>query len=203
MCPKTYYSLGVVRIFMISFILQGLTSSFGFAQSNSVKNTVGFIVGYGDQSGLNVNYDHRVVLYKAHYGRNLVSKKAWALDIVFRPQYNVTEFRPVNRQPEKTDGIEFGLNIGFQAKLRLIENFLNYYVLVSTGPHYVSGVPKRQKDGFLFSDNIITGLNINLNRNVILDFNYGIRHISNAGLDRTNAGINNSIWGAGILFNLN
>lgn len=173
-----------------------------FAQSTS-QNTLGFIVGYGDQSGLDVNYDHRVVFYKAHYGRNILSKKMWDLDLVFRPQYNVTEFRRVNRQPEKTDGFEFGINVGFQGKFKLIENFLSYYLLVSTGPHYVSGVPKRQNEGFLFSDNVITGLNIHLDKNIILDLNYGIRHISNAGLDATNAGINNSICGVGVLFGLN
>ena len=194
--------IGIIKVFSFALLFHVLIPSVALAQSTSQK-TLGFVFGYGDQRQLGVNYYHHVVFYKLHYGRNVISKNALILDMVIQPQYNVTEFRRVNSEPEKTDAFEFGVNVGLQLKLKLIPDFFNCYVMISTGPHYVSGVPKRQNEGFLFSDNIISGVNINLTQNTILDLNYGIRHISNAGLRSSNGGINNIIGGIGVLFKLN
>jgi hypothetical protein len=76
------------------------------------------------------------------------------------------------------------------------------YAGLSTGPHYVSDAPRRQAPGFLFSDNLIAGLNYAASKVLVLDFRFGARHISNANFKEPNGGVNNLILQFGLKFNL-
>lgn len=174
--------------------------------SNSSRHLAGFMVGYGDQNtslaSLDVNYDYRVMLFQAQYHYILVPKKTWDLQIVVQPQYNITKFKPVNYLDDKTSGSEFGLNAGLQIRKTIFKNLLSCYFLVSSGPHFVSGTPTRQSRGFIFSDNFFVGTNIKLKENVLLNMRCGYRHISNLELKQPNGGVNNLIYGGGLLFTL-
>ncbi len=172
------------------------------ASLNSSKHRVGGVVGVGNQLWLDVDYHYGVNFYQLQYYRSVLGRESWSLDILFQPQYNRTKYRPVDNIPHKNDGFELGLNVGLLIRKNLMDDFISIYSLVSLGPHYVSGTPKRQADGFIFSDNLFVGFNIMLYENIYLDIRPGFRHISNAGLKRPNGGVNNAVISAGILVNL-
>lgn len=170
------------------------------------KHRVGFISGVGDQSfggvELDVRYDYDVTFYQFQYYRLLFGNDNWDVDLLIQPQYNTSRFRPVDDIPDKVDGFEFGVNVGVLIRKNIISDFLAAYVLISLGPHYVSGVPERQADGFIFSDNVFVGVNLKLSDKAYLDLRPGFRHVSNANLTKPNQGVNNIILSGGILVDL-
>jgi hypothetical protein len=174
--------------------------------SNSSRHLAGFMLGYGDQNMslavLDVNYDYRIILLQAQYHYILLPKKTWDLHVVVQPQYNLTEFKPVNSIDHKIIGSEFGLNVGIQIRKTIFKDFLSCYFLVSSGPHFVSGAPTRQSEGFIFSDNFFLGTNIKLKESLLLNMRFGYRHISNLELKQPNGGVNNFICDVGLLFRL-
>jgi len=163
---------------------------------------IGIVYGYGDQSLLAVNYDYRVTFFQPQLYYTLLDKSTWSLEFLLQPQYNLTEFRQVDFLPDESEGFELGLNVGVLLRKNLLKDIVSVYVLGSIGPHYVSGVPKRQSTGFIFSDNFFLGLSLKICPQLYLDFRPGIRHISNAGLKERNGGVNNTILSGGIYFKL-
>ena len=88
---------------------------------------------------------------------------------------------------------EFGVNVGIQYQFK-VNQWLSSYLLVGTGPHYISVRSERQAQGFIFSDNFGGGLQFLITRQQSLDVGYRFRHISNAGLEKPNRGINTNNW---------
>ena len=80
------------------------------------------------------------------------------------------------------------------------EKALKAYILLSAGPHYISGAPERQIPGFIFSDNLAAGTYIRLSDTVDLDFRLGARHLSNASFKKPNGGINTINLHLGVIF---
>jgi hypothetical protein len=141
------------------------------AQKSSIipyphKHHLGLLVGYGDQSLQDVNYSYQVVLFQVDYSFDILARRKWDFDITLKPQYNITRFKYNNNDKFKTHGFEFGLNVGLRFNRELFEDYLGGYLTISSGPQYVSGVPKRQSQGFAFSDNFTIGLRIKLTEDV-------------------------------------
>ena len=159
----------------------------------------GFDLGYGTQANLNVTYFYDVYLLQYQYHFTLVAREKWALEFLAQPQFNFSRYKHPDESISIKNGYEYGLNGGFLVRGFLLEEIISPYFCISAGPHYVSGVPDRQSPGFIFSDNFFSGLSIRLNENLYLDLRFGFRHISNAGLQNPNGGINNWIGNTGIL----
>ncbi|MEP6614086.1 MAG: acyloxyacyl hydrolase [Mucilaginibacter sp.] len=87
-------------------------------------------------------------------------------------------------------GYEYGLNVGFLFRKNVAKDLASFYMMLSTGPHYESGTPHRQANGFLFSNNLCAGIDLRVYKTLYLDVRPGIRHISNAKLRVPNAGLN-------------
>ena len=100
----------------------------------------------------------------------------------------------------KNHGYEFGVSAGLQLSHKLLHNRMDGYLMVAFGPHFVSGVPDRQAEGFIFSNTIAVGLLLKLMYTINLQV--AVRHISNAGFKEKNAGVNNLIFSSGILVNI-
>ena len=164
---------------------------------------VGFLIGYGNQSMLNVVYEYHVVFLQNQLYYSIFEKSGWSIEAIIQPQLNLTRFRYIDSSNLKYNGFEFGLNAGFIVRKSLFKDNMSIYMLLSVGPHYVSGVPKRQCSGFIFSDNFFIGITIKLNEKIDLDLRPGFRHISNAGISKPNKGINNLIISGGLLFRIN
>ncbi|MCF6352359.1 MAG: acyloxyacyl hydrolase [Cyclobacteriaceae bacterium] len=103
-----------------------------------------------------------------------------ALDIA--PQVG---FVPYKNKVEYEFGLNFIIAFGFQ----IGENSI-LSINVGAGPHYITAAIERQASGFIFSDhfNIAYKKKINTWQ---LGVTAGIRHISNAGLEEPNLGIEN------------
>lgn len=95
---------------------------------------------------------------------------------------------------------EFGLNV------RLGFNFsISSKDVISTklgsGPHYVNVETTKQAKGFIFSDYYLITYKRSLSKNikpVLIEIEFGYRHMSNAGLKMPNRSISNFIFGLGI-----
>ena len=155
-----------------------------------------------DAPGLNVTYDYQILFFQLQYYWGFLKREKWGLDLLVQPQYNLTKFRHVDKIADEINGYEFGVNTGVFIRRMLFEEALYLYVLISSGPHYVSGTPQRQADGFIFSDNFLIGLNVKLLENIYFDFRSGFRHISNAGLNHPNGGVNDLVLSVGVFLNL-
>ena len=119
-----------------------------------------------------------------------------------QPQFNLTTYRPMDMLDNESKGYEWGLNAGVLVRKILFKDRISLYLLLSAGPHYISGAPERQSSGFIFSDNLFIGMTVKINENTHIDLRPGFRHLSNAGLTDRNGGINNVVFSGGIIFNL-
>ena len=153
---------------------------------NNSKHRIGFIVGFGgqnvnqllsdinvrdaellrefiiskgldsDELGLAVQYDYQVKFFQAQYYWAFVRRQTWGLDLLVQPQYNVTKFRHIDNISNEINGFELGVNVGVLIRKNIFKDFLSIYAFISSGPHYVSGTPQRQSDGFIFSISLIS-----------------------------------------------
>ena len=190
----------------LAIILLSVINVSVFAQPDMLRKKerkIGFAVGYGFQDGLDVNYHYDVLLLQVNYYFTILGTESFTVDIIPKPQFNITKYKVTNNSSKEESGFEFGLNVGFAARKTFRGGRMAAYLLLGSGPHYVSGVPERQAKGFIFSDNIITGLEVQLSDRLRLDLAGGIRHISNAGLKRPNGGVNNIILYSGLIYLMN
>ncbi len=193
----------------VFIILVGITafvaSKSAYAQDSlfTKKNRLGFVIGTGNQyigqligggsKGFAVatNYYYHVTFYELEYYRTIKKKRSAEWDILVQPQYNINRYDMYPESTDFLDGYEFGLNLGVLYRKSLSSIPLNWYISLSSGPHYASGTPHRQMSGFLFSNNLFAGANLKIYKNLYADVRFGIRHMSNAGTRLPNAGVNN------------
>ena len=72
---------------------------------------------------------------------------------------------------------------------------------VGSGPYFVNVETEKQAKGFIFSDYYLITYKRSLNKSikpVLIEFEFGYRHLSNAGLNQPNRSICNIIFGLGI-----
>jgi len=95
---------------------------------------------------------------------------------------------------------EFGVNVRLGANFSLSPNDVLRLKLAS-GPHYITVETEKQANGFIFSDYFLLVYNRRffINKSPFsIEFEFGYRHISNAGLQEPNRSISNIIFGIGI-----
>ena len=97
---------------------------------------------------------------------------------------------------------EFGMNMGIQF-IQRINRYSTFAAAIGSGPHFITVETDRQANGFIFSDNFEMSL-----KRFFPSFKASIqlaarfRHISNAGLQSPNGGIDNLFFLFGIQRNL-
>jgi lipid A 3-O-deacylase PagL len=188
-----------------------LTPHSVFAQTGKTlaesRHKIGFVAGYGNQNfgqflSLDVNYTYHVYFYQFQYYYSLLSKPKWSLELLIQPQFNTTNFRHKDDLPGEQNGYEFGINAGLLVRKNLFNDYLSVYTSIGVGPHYISQGLERQVKGFLFSNSVIAGVNVRITKNTYLDLRGGFRHISNAGIERPNGGVNTITLSAGFFITL-
>lgn len=152
--------------------------------------------------GLSTKYDYRITFFEIQYQRELKKMNKSSLDLVFMPQINTTTFKKEDKNMEQSRGFETGINVGISLRRNSSSNKSSYFATLSSGPHYVSETPSRQTPGFIFSDNLFLGLDYALISQIHTSFQLGFRHISNAGIQNPNGGVNNIIGKLGIYMDL-
>lgn len=95
---------------------------------------------------------------------------------------------------------EIGLNVRLGFNFLISKNNV-ISTKIGSGPHYVNVVTTKQASGFIFSDYFLITYKRRISKKikpVLLEFEFGYRHISNAGLKEPNRSISNFILGLGI-----
>lgn len=169
------------------------------------RQYLGFNIGYGNQeiSGVQIDteHDYEVVMIQGQYHFEILRKKSWNLELVVLPQLNYSKFF-LNSETTKDHGYELGVGFGLLFRKIIVQDQLDAYLMIASGPHYVSGVPERQDSGFIFSDVVAMGFLSPMFKDLLFNLKIGLRHMSNAGLKPKNAGVNNLIVSAGLLYRL-
>ncbi|MDX9745682.1 MAG: acyloxyacyl hydrolase [Syntrophales bacterium] len=181
--------LSVLSIIALFVFFGGMTAT---AEENSVSPPVknrlfaesALITGFGSGT---INEGHyQTVLLIWHLGINMdrvfPSLKSHKGNLTF---YIEPQINPV---VEPESDFEFGIGLGFQYRYPVTEK-LSAYLLGSVGPHYISVVTDKQENGFIFSEMVGGGIYYNLNKRSAINVGYRFRHMSNADIDKPNAGI--------------
>jgi hypothetical protein len=190
----------------------GFTTGYGFQGLNGILRLLDVSDAEKITSALNKNdievsdvsigveYTYELTFFQIQYYRLLFYREKWSIDIIAEPQFNSTIFMKENGDGDLLPGYEFGFTAGLLYRRMFLNGKLSFYSFISSGPHFISDAPKRQTPGFIFSDNLMIGIQCRLMPKLYVDFRGGIRHISNAGLKDPNGGINNIVLGSGIYF---
>jgi hypothetical protein len=177
---EKFISIGKILLFSLLLITGGSANS----QDVLTKfKSAGAIVGYGRQINIETRYNPIFFAgdFSWQFGKE---RKKNFLAFYLEPQFNlVATVRPLD--------IEFGTNIGLRYYEHLAPGFFLYQMLGS-GPHFITAELPRQAKGFIFSDNLAIGFFKQLNKEnpLFLNFQFRVRHISNAGLKLPNSGVN-------------
>ena len=143
--------------------------------------TEGVLLGYGPTFSDNTNYTVYYFMGDFSWSFSKPRRRDF-LSIYFEPQINLVKTdRPLD--------FEFGANLGLRNYIRVNDGFYLYQMLGS-GPHFITAELDRQATGFIFSDNLAIGSLIALKPALLLNLQFGVRHISNAGLKLPNRGVN-------------
>ena len=185
-------------------------SLIGFAQyEESVdlhRSRLGILYGYGTKdmpwSHLDIAYHYEVNLLQLQYFYAIKTGRTFACDVLVAPQYNTTTYRKVDHTGDMYNGYELGLTAGFMPKLNAYDGALGIYLMITSGPMYISGTPGRQAEGFNFSSTAATGVQVRLLKKAYIDLRTGFRHLSNARLKEPNGGVNNLVWSVGVNYAL-
>lgn len=94
---------------------------------------------------------------------------------------------------------ETGVNLGIAYEYYIPQKAI-LFIGAGVGPHYINVDTDLQANGFIFSDNVFAGVHQILNPNWMLTYQVKFRHISNAGLQSPNGGIDNLFTGLGVSY---
>ncbi|MEI6823449.1 MAG: acyloxyacyl hydrolase [Bacteroidota bacterium] len=153
----------------------------------------GFNVGVPVYSiTLDEGYNYRPLLLMANWGHKFSKKiKNGVWWMIIEPQFN-----PVFLD-NKLKEAEFGVNLAFRYKYKLSDG-LYFYAQLGSGPHFITISTSRQAHGYIFSDNLAFGFSKSISKNIMLNVQARIRHISNANIMLPNRGMNNGLIVLGI-----
>ena len=166
----------------------------------NTDHEIGFFSGFGNQEIINVGYTYEIVFLQLHYGKKVLERDNYQLELISLPQINFTSFFDSNDKP--VNSYEFGISSGGLFRYFLKEKKYSVYVLIASGPHYVSKTPSRQRAGFNFSNNFHIGMDIKISEKWRVDFRPGFRHVSNFVVAKPNRGLNNVEILVGLIYNL-
>lgn len=201
----------IVLTFIIPFIpntvlaqdtlFNGQKHKIGFLAGNGIQY-IGQVLGNDNHNiALKTTYYYKITFYQLQYYYAVLRHKTFGIDLLAQPQYNTTTYKKY-RDADRTEylnGYEMGVNLGFLFRKNTAGNKLSFYLLISSGPHYLSDTPVRQSNGFVFSNNLCAGINVKLFKNLYVDIRPGIRHVSNGGFKIPNAGINDMTLTEGLM----
>lgn len=170
------------------------------------RDRIGLYYGFGGKSlefvKLATRYQYEIRQVEIQYSYLLFPGRTIDLDVVVSPQVNLTRFNSEFSATEETKGAEWGFTAGLAPRIHSEDRNMAIYLLVSSGPIYVTGTPERQAHGINFASSFMAGVYYQIMPKVNLDFRSGFRHLSNSQIRYPNAGINNLIWGVGLNYAL-
>ena len=167
------------------------------------KIALGLNYGFGNEFK-NTDYTYTNRYVKGQFYYLLRKREHYDLEFLLQPEINFATHQLINlyfvtpddpdyehKREEFTklkDIHEYVLGVGLLYRRPLTEKF-SMYVLLSVGPMITDTETERLSKGFAFSDVLSLGFSLKAGK-VNLDFRPNVRHISNAGLQSSNAGFN-------------
>jgi hypothetical protein len=178
-------------------ILLSLLSLHGYAQipTECCWAQHGFYLGFSVMNqDLGDNTIYRPMALYYHHSNSLTKRNEKNIfSVYYEPQVNPVFFH-------KKLNIELGVNLGLSF-YRKLSGHVYAYASIGSGPHFINSRTHRQAPGFIFSDNLAVGIKKQMTTQIhTWEFNFQLRfrHISNAGLQVPNGGINNSFMIIGL-----
>jgi Lipid A 3-O-deacylase (PagL) len=189
------------KIFFCLFLV--FNHSVFMAQNKKPSFDLGFNYGFGNEFK-NADYTYTNHYYKLQLYYTIKESKHLKYQILIQPEINFATHQLLNLyfvQPSDPDYLEkrakytalkdineYVLNIGFIAR-KPISKTTSIYVLGSIGPLITDTETERLSKGFAFSDVLAIGFSLKINK-ITFDLRPNIRHVSNAGFQKSNAGFN-------------
>lgn len=167
---------------------------------------VGFSTGFGFGSNAQSLPEgtYRPIYFMGYFANHLLREE-------FRKTYRTLPFFYVEPQfnianVEYPDGklkqyYEFGINNGFKQNFKITE-YLHLYILIGTGPHFISIDTEKQKKYFIFSNCMGFGMQLYLKNRISIMSSFRIKHMSNLQLFLPNSGINSYNFHFGFSYKL-
>jgi lipid A 3-O-deacylase len=139
------------------------------------------------------------IVFMVHMGVDILKKtqsqnNPGIFTIYAEPQVNPVIIKKGSNT--RTD-LEFGINIGFKHMYPLRKN-IYAYLLIGSGPHFITVHTIKQTRGFIFSDNFGAGFYFFNKKDMALNLGFRLRHMSNANIQMPNSGINTFNYYIGI-----
>jgi hypothetical protein len=187
-----------------------------FSQEKKHPMFVGLHYGFGNEiKNTDYTYTNRYVKGQLYYVIKI--KKDLSFELLLQPEINCATHQLLNlyfvtpdepdfeekraRYTQLKDINEYVLNVGFIVRKPLSKTF-SIYVLGSIGPMFTDTETERLSKGFAFSDVLALGFSLKTKK-VIFDFRPNLRHTSNAGLQKSNAGFNTFNFEFGVALPIN
>ena len=173
----------IIFLFSVRVYADGNVSRASYV-SNRLFTESSIITGFGT-SDISEG-DYQPVLLIWHLNIDLKSfftvleKHRGSLSFYLEPQINPV----VNPESD----IECGIGLGFKYMYPFADKF-SIYIMGGIGPHYISVVTRDQANRFIFSDTAGAGLYYFITEDSAINLGYRFRHMSNAGFEYPNAGI--------------
>lgn len=183
---KVFSVLCITTVLIASVCSHALaTESESLVAAGRSNTESSVIVGYGTGDVNEGNYEPVLLIWRL--GMNLkqffpsLEDHSGTLSCYMEPQINPVFDR-------ETD-IEFGVGLGLKY-MHPLSDSVGAYLFGSVGPHYISVNTSDQANGFIFSDTIGAGLSFFITEKSAVNVEYRLRHMSNAGMEKPNGGIN-------------
>ena len=196
------YSLVIVIVFLVIFQYDTALGSGQYADSTAepyrLFSESSIILGYGSGIIHKVDYDTAFIIL--HLGINLdryypsLNSYEGNLSFYIEPQFNPV----INSESD----YEVGLGLGFQYRYP-VNDKMSAYFRAGISPHCITIETIHQANGFIFSDLIGVGVDYLLTDSSAVNLGFWFRHMSNAGMEKPNDGVNSFIGVIGYSFFFN
>jgi hypothetical protein len=186
-----------------------------YPQANKHDVSLGIRSGTGNEIK-NSDYSFTNQYYKIAVNYLVKSSASISYELVLQPEVNFGTHQLLNFYfvtPDQENYIEkrerftqvknvnqYVLNIGFLIR-KTVGKTVSIYVQGSVGPMISDTETERLSKGFAFSDVFALGMSFNY-KEIRLDVVPSLRHVSNAGTQRSNAGFNTKNIELGLSYRL-
>lgn len=170
------------------------------------RNRIGLFYGFGGQSlefvSLDIQYQYEIRQFEAQYSYALIQGSSFDFDLLATPQINLSRYKREESNLVEERGAEWGITAGISPSIHSSDRNVAIYLLISSGPIYITGSPQRQSRGLNFASNFMAGIYFRIFKKTNLEIRSGFRHLSNAQIRYPNGGLNNLIWSVGLTHGL-
>ncbi len=183
-------------IIVVVISMAALVPVFAFERPESLE-AIEFLTGYTEGTlSQKANYDNVPLIVDFNFDAKPLGEK-----IGFRPsgifQFQIEPFISVTTGPD--DNMEVGTSFFYKLGLLPEESKLQPYVKIGVGMVLMTQQTREQSTQFNFITSVAGGLHYFFQEDTAVTVEYRARHLSNASIDRPNAGIDTMGILAGII----